>query len=228
MGSACTGRRGLHTDSRTRSSQENAGARRRAQRHRANPQHGSAHGRTAGAHPFRRRDVHSTESPAGVWALGSGHPPAAPWAHGEILVTGAPGPVAGRRRHGHFPGAAHALPDAFYAHPLPEGRFSANFHGAWLLLDTTRTNTCATCGSTMRRDAEGDFRGPSDTRRTSQRASRVKRFVIECFTPRCLVDLASDGELVTNAPPDTVDLIMGGPRGKRAGPRGRRVDTRGA
>jgi hypothetical protein len=95
-------------------------------------------------------------------------------------------------------------------------------------LDFLSANTSATCGSTMRDDSEGGFRDPCDERRTSQRALGMKRFVIERFTPRYLVDLASDGELVTNAPPDTVDLIMGGLAGERAGPRGRRVDSRGA
>lgn len=88
-------------------------------------------------------------------------------------------------------------------------------------------NTPTTCGSTMPKDAEGAFGGPCGGRRTSQRAQRVKRFVIECFTPRCLVDLASDGELVTNAPPDTVDLIMGGLMGENMQDRGDDASIRG-
>lgn len=88
-------------------------------------------------------------------------------------------------------------------------------------------NTPTTCGSTMPNDAKGALRGPCGGRRTSQRAQRVKRFVIECFTPRCLVDLASDGELVTNAPPDTVDLIMGGLTGENMQDRGDDASIRG-
>jgi hypothetical protein len=88
-------------------------------------------------------------------------------------------------------------------------------------------NTPTTCGSTMRHGAEGALRGPWGGRRTSQSAQRVKRFVIECFTPRCLVDLASDGELVTNAPPDTVDLIMGGLTGENMQDRGDDASIRG-
>lgn len=43
---------------------------------------------------------------------------------------------------------------------------------------------------------------------TSLCASRVKRFVIERFTPRFLIDLAPVGEGVTAEPRDTVDSIL--------------------
>lgn len=46
-------------------------------------------------------------------------------------------------------------------------------------------------------------------RRTSLHDSRVKRFVIECFPPGCLVDIKPVGELVTTAPRDAVDSILG-------------------
>lgn len=45
-------------------------------------------------------------------------------------------------------------------------------------------------------------------RPTSTRGPRVERFVIECFAPSCLVDIAADGELVTPTPRNTVDSIM--------------------
>lgn len=46
-------------------------------------------------------------------------------------------------------------------------------------------------------------------RRTSLRGRRVKPFVIECFPPSCLVDITPVGELVTPAPRDAVDSILG-------------------
>lgn len=48
-----------------------------------------------------------------------------------------------------------------------------------------------------------------NARRTSLHALRMKRFVIECFPPSCLVDIAPVGELVTPAPRDAVDSILG-------------------
>lgn len=45
-------------------------------------------------------------------------------------------------------------------------------------------------------------------RPTSPPGPRVERFVIECFAPSCLVDIAADGELVTPTPRNTVDSIM--------------------
>lgn len=45
--------------------------------------------------------------------------------------------------------------------------------------------------------------------RTSLRTFGVKRFVIESFPPSCLVDIVPSAELVTTAPWDTVDSIMG-------------------
>jgi hypothetical protein len=45
-------------------------------------------------------------------------------------------------------------------------------------------------------------------RRTSQRGQRVQRFVIECFTPSCHVDLLASGELVTLTTRDAVDSIL--------------------
>jgi hypothetical protein len=77
-------------------------------------------------------------------------------------------------------------------------------------LPSGRANTSVTCGSTMPRVADVAPRGRSDGRRTSLRASRVKRFVIECFTPRCVVDIASGGKGATGVPPGTVDLILDG------------------
>lgn len=126
------------------------------------------------------------------------------------------------RRTGRTRGRTSCTPMISSAAPAtgPAGRLVRSCAGSAAIFGQLRrvggqlprgpANTSATCGSTMRGDAEGVFRGPSDKRRTSHGARGVKRFVIECFTPRCLVDLASDGELVTNAPPDTVDLIMGG------------------
>lgn len=66
------------------------------------------------------------------------------------------------------------------------------------------------------------LRGPATRRRrTSQSSPGVRRFVIECFTPRCLVDIPASAQLVTVAPRDTVDSIMTVLwRGTRAGPRG--------
>ncbi|CAD5951719.1 protein of unknown function [Streptomyces sp. KY75] len=56
---------------------------------------------------------------------------------------------------------------------------------------------------------------------TSLCASRVKRFVIERFTPRFLIDLAPVGEGVTAGPRDAVDSILKiGGLGNRAKPRG--------
>lgn len=46
-------------------------------------------------------------------------------------------------------------------------------------------------------------------RRTSLRGPGVERFLIECFAPSCHVDIAPVPELVTAAPRDTVDSIMG-------------------
>lgn len=125
--SACTGRRGPHKESRTPSSQENAGAGPRAQRHRANPQHGSAHGRTAGAHPFCRWDVHPTGPPAGVWAPPAGRTAAAPRAYRRSWSPGSRGRSGSALRHGRFPGTAYVALNAFYARPSRGGRFSANF-----------------------------------------------------------------------------------------------------
>lgn len=48
-----------------------------------------------------------------------------------------------------------------------------------------------------------------NTTRTSQHGRRVKRFVIECIPPSCLVDITPVGELVTTAPRDAVDSILG-------------------
>lgn len=57
--------------------------------------------------------------------------------------------------------------------------------------------------------------------RTSLRAPRVERFVIECIAPSCHVDIAGHPELVTPAPRDAVDSIMSiEGRGTRAEPRG--------
>lgn len=42
----------------------------------------------------------------------------------------------------------------------------------------------------------------------SQRGRRVPRFVIECITPNCHVDIASDGELVTTATVHPLDSIL--------------------
>lgn len=47
-----------------------------------------------------------------------------------------------------------------------------------------------------------------DGMRTSQWRHRMKRFVIECFTPSCHVDLASGVEVVPMTSPDTVDSIL--------------------
>lgn len=117
----------------------------------------------------------------------------------------------------------------------PERSFSANlarYHRCWGPHRLTPPPPAVLRCTSTPDDASGVRRGSCEARRTSQRAPRVKRFVIECFTPRCLVDLASDAEVVTNVPPDTVDLIMRRLRpkdgGARAGPRARRVDTRGA
>lgn len=56
---------------------------------------------------------------------------------------------------------------------------------------------------------------------TSLCASRVKRFVIERFTPRFLIDLTPVGEGVTAGPRDAVDSILKiGGLGNRAKPRG--------
>jgi hypothetical protein len=184
---ACTGSSGLCRVFRIRSSQEDAGAGARAQRHRANPQHGSAHRRTSGAHrfaPVRPRSDRGRR--AGPGSAGR-------------LVRSSAGPTA---ISGQLLCAARALE----LHPA---------------------NTSATCGSTMRDDSDGGLRDPSDERRTSQRARGVKRFVIARFTPRYLVDLASDGELVTNVPADTVDLIMGGLAGENVQDRGDDASIRG-
>lgn len=42
----------------------------------------------------------------------------------------------------------------------------------------------------------------------SQKGRRVPRFVIECITPNCHVDIASDGELVTTATVHPIDSIL--------------------
>ena len=47
-----------------------------------------------------------------------------------------------------------------------------------------------------------------DGMRTSQWRHRMERFVIECFTPSCHVDIASSVELVPPATSDTVDSIL--------------------
>jgi hypothetical protein len=66
------------------------------------------------------------------------------------------------------------------------------------------------------------LRGPAmERRRTSQYGQRVQRFVIECFTPSCHVDILPGAELVTPVARDAVDSILtvlrrgtgGGPRG---------------
>jgi hypothetical protein len=49
---------------------------------------------------------------------------------------------------------------------------------------------------------------PPGRRPPSQRGRRVPRFVIECITPNCHVDIASDGELVTTVTVHPVDSIL--------------------
>lgn len=158
---------------------------------------------------------------------------------GTVRRTGAPrGRTAAHPlppRSGRGRGPAGRPLGSFYAYARTERRFSANFSawgGRWGLTRLTPPPPAvlrcpmtrkAVCGTRVTRGV------------LPKRARGVKRFVIERFTPRYLVDLASDGELVTNAPPDTVDLILrrppGGQRGPgggaHAGPRGRRVDSRG-
>lgn len=197
--------RHLHSQSRTRSSRKNAAAWPRAQRHLVNLWHGSAHWRTVGAH---------SAGPGGAL---------------PVEVRGLCGEVARARR---TPGATGG---AQRPHPVPKRRFSANFCASgpcWVRHRLTPAPPADLRCTSARSDEQRGVVGPGGTRRTSQSARRVQRYVIVCFTPRCLVDLAADGELVTNAPPDTVDLIMGDcagdSGGAHAGPRGRRVDTRGA
>lgn len=57
--------------------------------------------------------------------------------------------------------------------------------------------------------------------RTSLRARRVERFVIDSIAPSCQVDIAGHAERVTAAPRDALDSIMSiEGRGTRAEPRG--------
>lgn len=107
-----------------------------------------------------------------------------------------------------------ALPGAFYARPPPERLFSANFSSLdvrWTFRPLTPLPPAVLRCRATRKPVSG---APAARGVLPSGLLEVKRFVIECFTPRCLVDLASDGELVTNAPPDTVDLILVASRGR--------------
>lgn len=61
-----------------------------------------------------------------------------------------------------------------------------------------------------------------NAQRTSLCVLQMQRFVIERFPPSDLVDITPVGELVTSAPRDAVDSILGFEVwGTRAGPRGK-------
>lgn len=70
-------------------------------------------------------------------------------------------------------------------------------------------NPLATRQEETRRYASTRRGRATNTRRTSLRGFWVKRFVIECFPPSCLVDIVLVGQLVTPAPRDAVDSILG-------------------
>jgi len=59
-------------------------------------------------------------------------------------------------------------PHRLYAQPRTTAVVFGQLPAVTGSLGATRTNTCATCGSTMRRDAGGVRRSPAATRRTSQ------------------------------------------------------------
>lgn len=70
-------------------------------------------------------------------------------------------------------------------------------------------NPLATRQEETERYASAQWGRAMNAGRTSLRDSRVKRFVIERFPPGCLVDNEPVGELVTTAPRDAVDSILG-------------------
>jgi hypothetical protein len=116
------------------------------------------------------------------------------------------GPAAGTCRHSRRLGVARRPNDGFQ-HPQPHvfSQLLTPVHclGNW------PSNPLASRQEETRRYASNQQGRATNARRTSLDALSVKPFVIECFPPSCLVDIVLVGQLVTTAPRDAVDSILG-------------------